>query len=397
MRRCTSILLVSTLITSCAAPPDDDASVTIGVLLPFTGRTGGTAHSLERAVLTAQAELGDTLLGGRPLRVLFADTHSSVERGLESAQTLLDAGATAVIGVESDELASALLPVLEARDVLLLSPNVSSAPVAAAADSDSVPWFRVAPSTGVMADNLAKTAIERGARTVAVLHTSDQYNHTFARLFGARFAQLGGSVSIDISLPDDRQSYSDLFLGIDDATHVLLAAPPEVAARVVNDVSALRAAPVWYLTPALRTEVFATNTVPGALVGSLGVAPQVEIDPDYAERYASLWDDEAPLESSLLYYDAAALFILGYARATEAASDPTIDELAAALFDVARTNGIQARWYEIASGVEDLAAGRTRYYRGLTGPIVFDSTGQRGFGQPKLWTVNARGELLDVK
>lgn len=396
MRRLASILLASTLIAGCAEPPAGVESVTIGVLLPFTGRTGGIAHSLERAVLTAQAELGGTMLGGRSLRIVFADTHSSVDRGLVSAEALLDLGVTALIGAESDELATALRPVLDARGVLLLSPNVSSAP-SGAAHAEEAPWFRVAPSTAVMADNLAKTAIERGARTVAVLRTSDQYDETFARAFEARFVQLGGKVSIDISLPDDRQSYSDLLLGLDGESHVLLAAPPEVAARVVNDVSALRAAPIWYLTPALRTEVFATNTVPGALVGSLGVTPQVEIDPDYAQRYASLWDGDPPLESSLFYYDAAALFILGYARASEVASDPEIDQLSEALFDVARSNGIQTRWNEISSGVEDLAAGKVRYYRGLTGPIVFDNTGQRGFGQPKLWTVGANGELLDAK
>jgi ABC-type branched-subunit amino acid transport system substrate-binding protein len=396
MTRSTWLFVASTLIAGCAEPVAPGDSVTIGVLLPFTGRTGGTAHGFERAVLTAQAELGDTVLGGRSLRIVFADTHSSVERGIESAETLLDLGVTALIGAESDELATALRTTLYTRGVLLLSPNVSSSPVASV-DAPESPWFRVAPSTAVMADNLAKTAIERGARSVAVLHASDQYDETFASVFEARFVQLGGSVSADIPLPDDRQSYSDLLVGLGGASYVLLAAPPEVGARVVNDVSALRAAPTWYLTPALRTEVFATNTVPGALVGSLGVTPQVEIDADYAARYASLWDGDPPIDSSLLYYDAAALFILGYARATMLAPDPSVDDLAASLFDVARSNGIQTRWNELSSGAEDLAAGKVRYYRGLTGPIVFDNTGQRGFGQPKLWTVTANGELLDLK
>jgi ABC-type branched-subunit amino acid transport system substrate-binding protein len=375
-------------LVACGSPESSGEPVRLGVLLPFTGGTGGPEHSFERAVLFAGSKVEEGQ--GRPLEVIFADTHSTIERGLAAADWLLDQGVVAVIGVESDELAAALLPELRAREVLLISPSISSDVTVDA------PWFRLAPSTQVMAENLAKRSLDRGVRTIAMLHTADEYNATFARTFASRFEQLGGTISHDVTLPGDQLSYGEVLVELGDAPHVLLATPPEIAARVVNDRAAIGPSPRWYLTPALRTEVFTRNTLPGTLLDAIGVTPDLTIDPEYATAFASRWDGDQPLESSLFYYDSAALFAMGHARARGRAAEPSLAELTASIFAVARNNGIQTRWDELASGLADLEAGEARYYRGLTGPIVFDEAGQRGFGQPKLWTVNASGNIIDA-
>ena len=113
----------------CAVACDGEGgpgdTVKLGVLLPFTGSTAAPSHNAERAVLFAAAQLGPVGVGGRPVEVIFGDTHSDVMRGVAAAQELLARGVVAILGPESDELATALLPELTARGVPLLSPGIS--------------------------------------------------------------------------------------------------------------------------------------------------------------------------------------------------------------------------------------------------------------------------------
>jgi ABC-type branched-subunit amino acid transport system substrate-binding protein len=380
-------------LPACARSPETTDAVRLGVLLPFTGRSGGPSHNFERAVLFARAQLDTTGLGGIPLEVVFGDTHSELARGLVAADALVAKGVVAILGPESDELAQALLERLYARGVLLISPGISSEPAEAGRDV----WFRVAPSTRAMAENLAKRAYDLNVERVLVLETADHYNASFAAAFKQRFAQLGKTVTAR-TLPDDRQSYGDLLPDIQGSKHVLLAARAETAARVVNEMAGLTSLPRWYLTPALRTDVFVRNASPRALSGAIGVTPDLSIDAGFAAAFQSYSRGDPPLESALFYFDAAALFALGYERAlAKSQTVPGASELAEGMFAAAFNSGVVTGWSELSAAVKEVRAGVTRYYRGLTGSMVLGRDGQRSLGREKLWTVSDQGEIIDMK
>lgn len=118
------VVAIALLLVSGCEPADDDTnSVTVGLLLPFTGIDSATANNFERAVLFARDEFNrGGGIEGRKLRVVSADTHSELERGQQSARQLIDAGAVVVIWPESTEVAQQLRPVLDESEILLLSP-----------------------------------------------------------------------------------------------------------------------------------------------------------------------------------------------------------------------------------------------------------------------------------
>jgi hypothetical protein len=173
------------------------------------------------------------------------------------------------------------------------------------------------------------------------------------------------------TLPDDQLSYSKFVPELMAADHVLLAVRAETAARVVNEMSVFPKTPRWHLTPALRTEAFVLNASPAALADAIGVSPDVEVEPEFATAFSEYWDGDMPLESALFYYDAMALFAMGYERAhRKQMGAPSAAQLAESIFAVSFPNGVATRWSELAASIGDLRQGQVRYYRGLTGSIV---------------------------
>src|SRR4051812_1284731 len=142
--------------------------VRIGLLLPYTGKDGSAGPNYERGVLMAVDQVNAAGgLAGKPVRILYGDTHSSLERGLASAQELADQGVVAIIGPESDELARAVPPLLESSGVALLTPSSSSIPVASSSDLSL--WFRLAPSSKDLGVALGRQIKARGAQRVAIV------------------------------------------------------------------------------------------------------------------------------------------------------------------------------------------------------------------------------------
>jgi ABC-type branched-subunit amino acid transport system substrate-binding protein len=377
---------------ACGDAPPAGESLKLGLLLPFTGRAAGPSHNHERAVLLGARALESVGVAGKRLEIVFGDTHSDLGRGLEASARMLDQGVVAIIAADTGELAQAMRPMLTARGVLLISPEI-----APSADGGmGLPWFRLAPSTKAMAESLARHLVQTKVRELAVLKTEDGYNSAFAQSFTERYAQLGGTATVR-ALPDDRRSYGEVLPEIAGKPNVLLAARAETAARLVNEMWSFGGLPRWYLTPALRADVFVRNASPAAVAGATGVSPNVTVDPAFAARFQQIWDGDVPLEGALFYFDAIALFALGTERAmNRAGAAPSATQIAEGMLATAFNSGILASWSDLAAAITDARAGTRRYYRGLTGSLVLMPDGQRVFGQEKLWTVSASGEIKDL-
>ena len=93
---------MTTMLRTCGAAlalsgcgggaPSDGNTVTIGLLLPFTGTASATSGNFERAVLYAAGRINDGGgVQGRRLRVVSQDTHSDLARSRGSADALVAA------------------------------------------------------------------------------------------------------------------------------------------------------------------------------------------------------------------------------------------------------------------------------------------------------------------
>jgi ABC-type branched-subunit amino acid transport system substrate-binding protein len=368
-------------------------AVTLGLLLPFTGTNSATTSNFERAVIFAASRVNDGGgIAGVPLRVVSKDTHSELSRSQAAAEALIAAGAKVVIGPESADIASAIMPTLEAHGVTLLSPLVGAADDAAVACSS--PWFRLAPSALSLGDGLAKQVSAEQIATTAVLYETDAYDEALHAAVVKRFRALGGRVTLEVALDGSAQSYSSevtqtIAANVD---AVVLATSPRTAALVVNEFDALSPSPPrWFLSPLLKTDLLVQNVAPDALEGAMGVAPKVYDDSDaFPNAFAGRWQGDQPLEGAYFYYDAVGLAAFALEEAAQGDSS-NIDQttLRTAIPDIADTRGESFGWNDIEAGLAGLRNDADNNYSGLTGPLLLSACGVRKLGAFSTWQVRS--------
>jgi ABC-type branched-subunit amino acid transport system substrate-binding protein len=373
-----------------AAPSD---AVTIGLLLPFTGSSSGTASNFERAVLYAADRVNaGGGIHGRPLRIVSADTHSDLARAQSSVEELVAQGATVVVGPESSDIALEIEPYLVSHQVAFMSPLVGTADNADATCSSS--WFRLAPAAQDYGQALAKLAIAQGVTSIAILYARTDYDDELRTSATSRFTSLHGTVRLAVSLDPNAQSYASEVNQVrsTNADAIVLSSAPRAGALVVNEFDALSATPPsWFLAPSLKTDLLVQNVAPEALEGARGIAPKIyDTTLDFPNAFGERWQGDQPLEGAYFYYDAIALLAFAMNRATPNA-DGSFDlkTLNTAIRIAAAPPGEAVAWDEIETGLSRLRAGDTIYYSGLTGPLLFDTCGARTIGATSTWSVHA--------
>lgn len=393
------VAVCALLLAACGCSSADETErggIVIGLLLPFTGSASATASNLERATLFAADRINEGGgIDGTKVRVVSRDTHSEVTRGLAAAHELADAGAVAVIGPESAEIAEKIRPILAEKQVLFLSPLVGAA--AEPSRTCDTPWFRLAPSAKSLGEALAKQARGQDVERVAVLYSTAPYDRALGSAAAKRFATLRGEVALELELDPQAQSYAPVISAAIRAgvTDVILAASPRAGAILVNEFDALSSKkPRWFLSPLLKTDLLVQNVAPQALEGAFGVAPKIyEHGEAFPRAFSERWQGDEPLEGAYFYYDAMALLALALAKATN--SEDPVANLSRAMLDAAGPPGEGVKWDALESGLEQVVQGRDLYYTGLTGPLSLQTCGSRSTGITSDWTVQ-QGRIVDL-
>jgi ABC-type branched-subunit amino acid transport system substrate-binding protein len=246
---------------ACSASPASIERVKIGVLLPYTGEASALSANLEKGSLLAAHEMNRAGGVGRlSAEVIFGNTFSDPEREVEQARALLDRGAVAVVGPGEDQVVPSLFELLVQADVALFSPLASATELGIG--SSSTPWLRLAPTTKVLGQNLAKVVGDYGSTSIGTVVASDAYHTQLAEAFSERvasYASIDLSVSVDESNFDVQALTRQLSEPLDAGMQgVMLAMRPRPAARLATELAALRgtkAPPQWYLTPRLKTDL----------------------------------------------------------------------------------------------------------------------------------------------
>jgi branched-chain amino acid transport system substrate-binding protein len=401
-RACRALAYTAALLgvasTACAPTPTTDPdAVKVGLLLPFTGASAATSYTFERAVLFARDEVNAGFgIEGHPVQVISADTHSDLIRARESLATLIGAGVRVVMGPESAEIAADIKPMLDANDIVFLSPVVG------AADDTTVdcttPWFRLAPSARALGEALAKQARADLTSNAALFHSEGAYDVALADAFQSRFASLGGTTSIVELMPSDVQSYAGNIpaneLALVDS--IVLSMTPLSAALLVNDLRFLDQSKFrWYLSPLLKTDVLVEDVAPGALEGAEGVTPKIfDASPDFPTAFANHWSGDQPLDGAYFYYDAMALAAFGLERAALLDSQLGASTLRGSIAASTGNAGEAGGWNEIGVSLQRLHAGVNMNYSGLTGPMLLSDCGDRRTGESTTWQIHA-GQIQD--
>lgn len=375
-----------------SAPATGD-EVRIGLLLPYTGKDGSAGANYERGVLMAVEQVNAAGgLHGRPLRIVYADTHSDVQRGAVGAKSLVDQGVVAIIGPEDDELARGLSTELGDADVALLTPSSSSV------KSPDALWFRLAPSANDLGIALARLIKTDGVQRIAIVSTTAVYEQSFAsgakgRLTGDGVAPLTSQV-IAARASNFSEAIDAIRATQPDA--IVLAADASTGSRFVNEYafSARIEGIKWYLSPSLEHQAFVLNSLPDVVENMVGVAPGVTINVSQSDEFNSAfverWNGVTPTTGAYFYYDALALYALAYEGAAKAANSdtPPSDEVRSKVLTYSGQSGLVVEWNELAKGLKQASEGKGVYYSGLTGLIkIGEKTGTRSNISRRYWTI----------
>ncbi|QID19193.1 ABC transporter substrate-binding protein [Nitrogeniibacter mangrovi] len=331
------------------------AQIVVGVVLSLSGPAAPVGRVQQAVVAHLPARIGD-----ETVRYMVRDDASDPARAVVVATEVLDAGADLILGTTSVAASRALVPLVAARGVPLISP--AALPLREVGTGAPGHWaFRTAPDDWLMAAAIVAHLRDHGHRRVGFLGFDDSYGAHWATVFGA-LADVRGL---------DVVSQHRFHPGGDDlgaAVARILAAHPEavmVAAAgsaAVDVVAALRGA--GFSGPIYQTQAVAVAAFIDACAGR---CDQVFVPASPARVVMQLPADSPLREAGMAYRDqlgaragpfGAALWDAGRLFAQAAATALTRARPGEAAFRVALRDGLeQVRALAGANGVYSMSAG----------------------------------------
>jgi len=184
------------LLTACGSKP------VVGVLLPTSGEASNYGESLESGIRLAitDARSKDRLPEG--FEVVWADSASDADTAVAEFNRMVDErGIKLLVGGATSDEARALLPELERRGVVCLSPSASLPSLS----KDSRFFFRIYPSDDLEGGTAGKFLYDRMNRSSVLLFVSDnEYARGIEPPFLAQYENnLGGTIVARIGLEED--------------------------------------------------------------------------------------------------------------------------------------------------------------------------------------------------
>lgn len=202
-------LTVITLIFVLAGCSENDAEpiaeITVGALIPTSGTFGqqGTAvlRALEMAVEDANENFESQGIDAS-LAMIHGDTETDPTVARELLETLIDNGVRIVVGPLTSAELQGCQDLIDASDVIIISPSSTSMELAVADDR----IYRLVPDDSRMADAIAEVAWFQGITRLAVLHREDVWGYGLCTNITDRFEALGGTIIGDASYYSYRNS-----------------------------------------------------------------------------------------------------------------------------------------------------------------------------------------------
>lgn len=399
----TTVALCALLVGCSSSDPDTGDEVRVGLLLPYTGKDGAAGANYERGVIMAAEKVNAAGgLARKPLRIIFSDTHSSFDRGMDAAQKMVDDNVSAIIGPENDELARRLSPVLDNAGVPLLTPSSSSF---SGISGRSSLWFRLAPSAKDLGIALGREMKANGAKRVVVINSTDEYETAFVNGVTQRLKASNVATVASVEISPGAASFVEPLTVIKqaDPDAIVLAADALTASRFVNEFVVAKSRKArWYLSPSLEQEAFVLNSFPEVVEGMTGVAADV-IDNDaqtqaFTDEFVARWKGSTPTTGAFFYYDAMALFAVAYEGAAADAKDGKIvpADLREHVLSASGQSGLVVKWDELQKGVTKARGGTLVDYSGVTGVIQLDEDGAREAVYTRFWTITG-GAIVQQK
>ena len=343
-----------------------EGSRAIAMLLPLSGRQRALGErALRGALLAADLMAPGNLPGGVPVELKVRDTGSDPARAAAAVDELAKDGVVAVVGSPDRVEAQSAVP----RAEQLGLPFLELAPDDARRGETT---FKLVRQSDARARAMARLAVNRGARSVAVLAPDSAYGRSMAAAFVDEARKLNARIGADVRYPETATTF------IDPVKRIQAGAPEAL----------------FIPAPATQLSLIAPQLASSGVTRLPGVKPAGKL----AQLYATADGlNERFLQSTAKYLEGAILAPVFYPDAGDARAAAFVERyrqaygeepssLDALAFDAVRAARIAL---EHADGSTAALANSLSHLgeSGLTGEIAFSAGGDRA-GAPPLYIVD---------
>jgi len=374
-----ALLLVLTGCTPDAAPePTVEAldraplALSVGTLLPKTGAMASFGPAAEAAAELAAGDINNAD-AGITVTITSADSgDAKTDTSIESTTTLLDGGASVIVGAISDNVSRKVLDQIVSAGAVEISPGNTSTDFTRAADHDL--YWRTAPSCVLEGDAMGKQIAADGVKTLGVVYETGFCEPGLPEALTAAFERAGGKVAASVPYA---AGTSDLTAQVATA----IEAKPEAVVVVGSkgaqaSVPALAAAKydgshLYFVGLSIANH--SADIPAGAITGSIASMPGLDISKlgDFTDRLLDINPALKDFSYAAETYDAVVLAAL----AALAANSTKGADIAASLREVSGGEGKGTKASDFASAAKIILDGGTVDYDGVSGEITFDAKG----------------------
>jgi len=298
----------------------DTKAVRVCLLLPTEGESAELGAELRRGMAIAQSEVKGQAWRKLHFEWVEVDTHSTERGAVAAYHRCYGEDFPIIIGPVHPAAATALIPIAEAHNAVLIIPEVAGAVPSKWGDH----MFSISPPASQMGNVAATSAVgPRQLRKGALLAPPGVFGGALGQAFEATFQRLGGEIvftqELDPSIPAAWRSAA-LKAGIAGADALFVVGPPEVAAAIVGalDDAPLAASHAWFIDWAMFPGVLdlASASARRRIHWVNRKHPSGSFADTYTARYQA-----APLPTAGAGYDA--IMLAAYAAEAAAVTEPT--------------------------------------------------------------------------
>ena len=159
---------VVTILSSDDTPQMEGEEISIGVVLPLTGRLAvAFGEPMGQGFELALKEINDAQLGDARIKFILEDDRSTVEGAIEAFAKLIDQGVPAILGPATSSATEKTFPIAQENHVVAFSPTSAARGLSAIGDF----VFRAALTTDVLIPSGIKaTHAKLGYKKVATMY-----------------------------------------------------------------------------------------------------------------------------------------------------------------------------------------------------------------------------------
>jgi ABC-type branched-subunit amino acid transport system substrate-binding protein len=350
-------------------------TLNVGVNAPFTGTSAIIGTHFVRGVEAAVWDInhnGGVL--GNNFNVVRADDQDDAADGVAAINKLLAIDQPVAVFGPSSDTATAVVPIINRSQIVDWC-------LCGTTQLDHMTWkyiYRPSPGDSLQGAAVALWAHRQGYTRAAFVFNSDTGSQTLVSPEMSTFTTLGGKATINIKLLPDQSNYrSEVQEVLNSHPQVIFSEmDPPTAATFYSEELQLGGK----LLPSLQSDTAAGADFYNALKKTVGqkqattfitvmsvYSPTTPGSAEFLNAYHHVYPGQAPLEFNTNGYDAMNISALAMLEAKSTTSSVWINKIASITAD---TKGVHVATF--AQGKTAILAGKSVYYAGATGPIIFN-------------------------